>query len=222
MRISPYEALERVAARTAKNSQDISRKNKQRRYSVVDIYGTEFTRLGDGGSPAKFYISVSPDMVYYHRFEFKLIIQPFVSTVTGATQSASVEVNDTSLGISSGSITPNPHGHSTEPHSHNLVTGIALTHTQANDFTVSVDGIDITPYLAAQYDSWIDGEGVYPSLDIGKDYDLLQVACDLRAEGRYEDAETLMKAGYKEIEISSSSPFQSTLVLYLKYNHLNR
>lgn len=222
MRITPFEAIERVAARTARNAEDISQKNRQRRYSVVDIYGTEFTRLGDGGSPARFYISVSPDMVYYHRFEFKLIIQPFVSTVTGATQSATVNVNETSLGISSGSITPNPHKHSTDPHSHNVVSGVSLTHTTASDFRVLVEGIDITAYLAAQYDAWIDGEDVYPSLDIGKDYDLLQVACDLRAEGRYEDAQKLMKAGYKEVSISSSQPFQSTLVLYLKYNHLNR
>lgn len=222
MIISPFEAIERVAARTSKNAKDIAQKNKQRRYSVVDIYGTEFTRLGDLNSPARFYISVSPDMVYYHRFEFKLIISPFTSTVSGGTQPVTVAVDDTSLSISGGSISPNPHRHTTQSHTHNIVSGITQTPVTANNFRVIVEGIDITPYLAAQYNDWINGEGVWPYLDIGKDYDLLEVASDLMAEGRTDDAKKLMKAGYKAVEISASGPFQVTLVLYLKYNHLNR
>ncbi len=222
MKITPFEAIERVAARTVKNTQDIRHKNKQRRYSVVDMYGVEYTRQGDGGAPAQIYISISPDMVYLQRFEFKLIIQPFVSTVSGATQSAEVQLHSTSLSVSGGAITPNPHKHTTYAHSHNVVSGVAMTHTTANDFRVSIEGVDITPFLAAQYNDWIDGEGIYPVIDIGKDYDILEVASDLRAQGRYEDAEKLVSAGYKRVEISSSSPFQVTLVNYLKYNHLNR
>lgn len=159
MLITPFEAIERVAARTVKNTQDIKQKNKQRRYSVVDMYGVEYTRQGDGGAPARFYISISPDMVYLHRFEFKLIIQPFVSTVTGATQSAVVNVDETSLAVTNGNITPNPHSHTTQPHSHNVVNGISMTHTTANDFRVSIEGVDITPFLAAQYNSWISRDG---------------------------------------------------------------
>lgn len=222
MIISYADAIERVAARAVKNHKDIQRKNKQRRHNVVDMYGVEYTRQGDGGSPARFYISISPDMVYLERFEFKLIIQPFVSTVQSGTQSAVVNVNPTNLSVNNDTITPNPHDHTTDAHSHNVVAGISQVSTTASDFRVSIEGIDVTPYLAAQYDAWISGEGVYPSLEIGKDYDILEVASDLVAEGREEDADTLVKAGYKRIEITSASPFQVTLVNYLKYSHLNR
>lgn len=222
MIISPYEAIERVAARTSKNSQDIAQKNKQRRYSVVDIYGTEFTRLGDVNAPARFYISVSPDIVYFHRFEFKLNIQPFTTTVSGGTDAVAVTVDDTSLEIQNNQITPNPHKHTTVAHTHNIVSGITPTPVTATIFGVKVEGIDITPYLAAQYNDWIDGEGVWPNLDIENDYDLLQVANDLKAEHRDADAAKLTKAGYKSVEITANGPFQVTLVLYLKYDHLNR
>lgn len=222
MIISPFEAIERVAARTARNSQDIAQKNKQRRYSVVDSNGMEFTRLGDVNAPARFYISVSPDMVYYHRFEFKLIIQPFTTTVSGGTDAVAVTVDDTSLEIQNNQITPNPHKHTTVAHSHNIVSGITPTPVTATVFGVKVEGIDITPYLAAQYNDWISGEGIWPYLDIEKDYDLLQVANDLRAEQRYADAAKLVKAGYKAVEVTANGPFQVTLVLYLKYDHLNR
>lgn len=222
MIVSPYEAIEIVAARTSRNTQDIAQKNKQRRYSVVDSNGMEFTRLGDVNAPARFYISVSPDMVYYHRFEFKLIISPFTTTVSGGTDAVVVAIDDTSLEIQNDQITPNPHKHTTQAHTHNIVTGITPTPVTATVFGVKVEGIDITPYLAAQYNDWISGEGIWPYIDIEKDYDLLQVANDLKAEGRYADAAKLMKAGYKAVEVTANGPFQVTLVLYLKYDHLNR
>ena len=63
---------------------------------------------------------------------------------------------------------------------------------------------------------------MYPSLEIGRDYDILEVASDLIGEGRQEDADKLLRAGYKAIEITAGSPFSITLVNYLKYSHLNR
>lgn len=233
MLLTTEEALERVAQRTVDNTVDIRQKNKQRRHKVEDLYGVEYTRLGDSGAPARFYISISLDMVYIERFEFKLIIQPFVSTAGSGTSAAVVSVNDTRLEVEealaeenephSHGIEPNPHRHSTEPHTHNIVAGITLIETTASDFLISIEGIDVTPYLMAQYGGeWIDGQGVYPSLEIGRNYDILEVACDLEAEGRHEDADKLVSPGYKSVEISSGAPFQVTLVNYLKYSHLNR
>lgn len=235
MILTQDEAVEWIGEKTIQNTQDIRQKNRQRRHQVVDMYGVEYTRQGDGGSPATFYVSISPDMVYMERFEFKLIIQPFVSTAAGTTESQTVNVKDTELTldnlavvngtnliISDDGIEPNPHSHETDPHSHDVVAGISLHHTTASDFRISIEGIDVTPYLMAQYGSWIDGEGVYPSLEIGKDYDILEVASDLVNEGRKDDADKLIRAGYKAISITSSQPFQVTLVLYLKLSHLNR
>ena len=215
------QAINRIAERVYENTKNIKLKDRQRRYTVTDLYGIEYTRQGDSGSPATFYISISPDMVYLMRFEFKLIIQPFTAFSNGM-ETAAVDVNNRSLSVSGSSITPNPHDHTTQPHSHNLTHGIALVHTTASDFTVYIEGVDVTPYLMAQYGDWIDGEGVYPSLKIGEDYDILEVAGDLVAEGREEDAEKLVHPGYKKIEIRSNAPFQVTLVNYLKYNAVDR
>lgn len=221
------EAVGVIAENTFVNKQNIEQKDFQRRHNFVDLYGVEYTRQGDGGAPATFYISISTDMVYLERFEFKLIVQPFVSTVSSnGIQSATVAVNSRSLSANynygSVTISPNPHTHTTQPHTHNVVSGVSMTHTTANDFTVSIEGVDITAYLMAQYGSWIEGEGVYPNIAIGQDYDILEVASDLIAEGRNEDADKLTSSGYKKVEISSDTPFQVTLVNYLKYSHMNR
>lgn len=230
------EALERVARATAKNAKDIRQENAQRRNQVVDLYGVEYYRQGDANYPATFYISISPDMVYMERFEFKLIIQAFASTA-GTVGEATVTVDPTSLSGESGDpdvrnevlslpegsgISPNPHSHTTQPHTHAVTSGMSMIPTTASDFRVSVEGIDVTPYLMAQYDAWISGEGVYPMLDVAHNYDLLQVASDLLTEGEKAKADTITRAGYKKIEISSGSPFSVVLVLYSKYSHLNR
>lgn len=218
--------MNRIEERVAKNKQDISQKNKQRRTGFVDLYGIEYTRQGDARSDAKFYISVSLDLVYYERFQFKLDIQPFTSTVQSGTESATVVVDNTSLSVSNNNITPNPHKHSTQPHSHNVVSGISLVHTTADDFEIVVDDVEITDYLISQHDGdWIDGEGLYPNGSLEEDkgfYDILEVATVMQSEGRDADVEKLLKPGFKEIRIKSNAPFQVTLINYLKYSHLNR
>lgn len=222
MILSIGEALERMSQRVYDNKTSIRQDNVQRRNEFVDVYGTEFYRNGDANAPARFYISVSKDMIYYLRFQFKLIITPFVSTTSGGTSPTTVSMNGTSLSVSGSSISPNPHSHTTNAHTHNLISGITQTPVTASDFRVSVEGIDITPYLMAQHDSWISGEGVYPSIDIDKNYDILEVISDMRAEGRDADAALIERVGYKPVEISASAPFGCTLSLYLKYSHPGR
>lgn len=225
MILSQEEAILRVSERVAENKKRIDHTLRQRRNQVVDMYGVEYTRQGGSGVPAKFYISVTPDLVYLERFEFKLIVQPFLST-TGGIGPASLDVRPVGSGSHS-SVTPSDVADMLDitpnPHTHNVTSGISQIPTTANDFRVRVEGIDITPYLMAQYGgNWIDGEGVYPSLDIGKDYDLLEVASDLIGEGREADADKILSSGYKLIEISAGGTFAVTLVLYLKLSHLNR
>jgi len=244
MILSQEEAIIRISERVAENKKRIDRMLKQRRNQVVDMYGVEFTRQGAANSPARFYISISPDMVYLERFEFKLIVQPFLSmagTIGPTRLSASGEgieygtvthedlmniLNGDSCaeypddeGGSGGSIT----GISPNPHTHSVTAGITPLPTTADDFRVKIEGIDVTPYLMAQYGGeWLNGEGVYPSLEIGRDYDILEVASDLIGEGRKTDADKLLRSGYKAIEITAGSAFSISLVLYLKYSHLNR
>lgn len=225
MILTQEEALIRVSERVAENKKRIDRSLKQRRNQVVDMYGVEYTRQGAANAPARFYISISPDMVYLERFEFKLIIQPFIST-SGGIGPASLDLRGVGTERKE-SVTPSEVADMLDitpnPHTHTVSSGITPIATTANDFRVTVEGIDVTPYLMAQYGgNWIDGDGVYPSLAIGEDYDILEVACDLVGEGRTADADKLVKSGYKAIEISASGTFGVTLVNYLKYSHLNR
>lgn len=222
MIITQTEALERISERVYENTKSIKQNDRQRRDRVVDMYGVEFTRVGDGGAPARFYISVSPDMVYLERFQFKLIISPFVSTAGSGTSAASVRVNDTSLSVSASSVTPNPHSHTTDAHTHNINAGVTLIPATADNYRIFVEGIDVSAYLMAQHGIWIDGEGVWPSTQIEKNFDLLEVAGDMVAEGRTDDADMILRPGYKPIEISANGAFSATMSLYLKYSHANR
>lgn len=198
----------------------------QRRNLVTDMYGVEYTRQATENYPATFYISVTPDLVYLERFQFKLIIAPFQSTV-GTVSVGTLTVDDTQLTpavdkTGNVTITPNPHSHTVKGNL-NITAGMTETDPSATDFRVKIEGIDITPYLMAQYDNkWITGTGIFPDSTIGHDYDILEVASDLVGEGRQADADTLLSPGYKKVEISGSTTFAVTLVLYLKLSHVNR
>lgn len=220
MRMTYDTALNKMAERIADRTIDSRQDQLQRRNQVVDIYGMEFTRQGDSSHPATFYISVSPDLIYYERFEFKIIIQPFAMPIggSGATGVASVVVNDTSLTVNNSTITPNPHRHSTDPHNHSLDAGVSLFSSSVSDFEIWIEGIDITPYLKAQYEgAWINGEGVFPSADL-KNYDILDIAGQLLPWQKG----VILAPGYKKVELRGTGLFNATLVNYLKYSHVNR
>ena len=215
-------ALNQLAERVGDRTTESRQNQFQRRNQVVDIYGMEFTRQGDTNHPASFYISVSPDLIYYERFEFKIIIQPFVMPIggSGATGSTSVQLNDTSLSVNQAqnAISPNPHSHTTVPHNHSLDAGVSLFSSSVSDFQIWIEGINLTPYFQAQYEgSWIDGEGVFPSAGLSN-YDLLQVVGYLPAWQRG----LILTPGYKKVELKGQGVFNATLVNYLKYSHVNR
>lgn len=89
-------------------------------------------------------------------------------------------------------------------------------------FRVHVDGVDVSPYLAAQYDGWIGGEGIYPSMEAGDVYDLLEASSDMRAEGDIELAEKIVSPGYKKIEVIGTSLFTARLQPTCTFSHTNR
>lgn len=226
MILTQEQAILRLSEKVYDNTRNIRQKDRQRRQTFQDLYGVEMTRQGDSATPATFYVSITSDMVFMERFEFKIVIQPFASYSNGM-ETEEVQVNDTALTVTENNnahtVTPNPHKHTTVPHTHNLTSGITLTHTTASDFRIYVEDIDVTPYLMAQYDGeWIDGEGVYPTMSVIDNYDLLEVACDMVAEGRDEDAYKIVHAGFKEVTVTSNAPFQATLVWYIKLCHMNR
>lgn len=223
--MTDMEALIRVAERTIENRRQLKNSTQQRRTSFVDLYGIEYLRQGDTNNPATFYISVSPDFAYYERFAFKFQIMPFVSSVAGGTGSATVDVNPTSL-TGGSSISPNPHDHSTQPHTHNIVKGLSYTNTTSSNWRVKIHDVDITYYLIEQQDgAWIDGEGIYPNNrneDKEDFYDILDVACLLNEQGETDKVNKLLTPEFKKVEIISDAPFQVAAMCYIKYSMVNR
>ena len=229
------EVLNRLSEKTYDNTKQLRRGVAQRRNGMEDLYGIVFSAEGDANSPASFYISLSPDYVYLERFAFKFVIKPYMMTVTGGTEAVTVTVNSKELEASeSGNdivITPNPHTHTTQSHTHNLIKGKTFTNTVSDYWRVKIHGIDITPYLIEQHnDEWIDmtdadGERIFPSnaLDDREDfYDILDVASMLTAEGEIEKRDLILKPEFKKVEIISDAPFAVDAYLYLKYSHSNR
>lgn len=240
-KITYAEALNKVAEVTKDNRDELRKSRLQRRTEFTDLNGVPFIAQGDADHPAQFYISISPDLVYFLRFQFKLHIQPLISTVTGAGGSISsigsteldddtttkVVNNSSTLEISN-DVSPNPHTHSASGGSGSVSYGIKYIHTTSDDFTVKIHGVDITDYLIEQQDGdWIDGEGVYPTNRNEDDtdyYDVLQVATLLYNgdDEDKQDAERLLKPEFKLMEIESDAPFQVTMYLYCKYSVVGR
>lgn len=219
MKMSLDSAIQRLAERTTDRTRNDRQDQLQRRNQVVDLYGIEYTRQGDTNTPATFYISVSPDLVYYERFEFKIIVQPFAMPIggNGATGSTTVQINNTSLTTNGSTITPNPHNHTSNPHNHSLDAGVTLFTSSFSNFQVFIEDINITTYLQMQFPNWINGEGVYPTTGT-ENYDLLK-AIGLMPSWQQG---ILLAPGYKKVEFRANGVYNATLVNYLKYSHVNR
>ena len=229
MPILTYEqVLNRLAEKTSDNTKQLRRGVQQRRNGMEDLYGVMFSAEGDANNPATFYISLSPDYVYLERFAFKFVIKPYSTTVTGGTDSVNVTVDDTSLSISNDSITPNPHKHTTQSHTHNLINGKAFVNTVSDYWRVHIHGVDITPYLIEQHDGdWIDmsdgdTEAVFPSNAMDDFYDILDVCSMMTADEDYENRDKILQPEFKKVEIISDAPFGVDAYLYMKYAHSNR
>ena len=230
--VSLDQYLNALAERTLDNSRQLKKGVHQRRNGMEDLYGVCFSENGDATNPARFYISISPDMVYLERFAFKFVIKPFTTTVKGATDSSIVTVDKTSLSVSDGLISPNPHDHTTQPHTHNVIDGMAFVETTSTDWRITIHGVDVTPYFEEQQGSspLFSGRGIYPNNDLEEDeddevenfYDVLDVASVMFAEGKDSDARKLIKPEFKEVAIYSDAPFGVDAYLYLKYSHVNR
>lgn len=236
--------LNALAEKTVDNSRQLKRGVHQRRNGMEDLYGICFSANGDANNPAKFYISISPDMVYLERFAFKFVIKPYTSSVAGVS-GGSLQIGETSLSggsggeqiatgtstledLASGGITPNPHTHTASGSIDGVSYGVHKIDTTSKNWEVHIDGIDISDYLKAQHDGdWLGdkGQGVYPTSrlrSIHDFYDILEVADMMTDEGRTEERDKILSPEFKPIEIFSDAPFGADAYLYLKYSNLNR
>lgn len=198
--------LTELAASNQKLKKISNQNQLQRRSEVVDLYGIEYTRQGDTNNPATFRFSVSQDLIYYERFEFKIIIDSFVMSIGDQGQTGGA-----SLSIQNGLIVP-------DPHYHTVTTGVTVTESTVSNFRILIEDIDITPYLKAQFNGeWINGEGVFPTTGI-VNYDILKAVAFMPT---WQQA-IILAAGYKKVQLVGDGAFRATLVNYTKYNHVNR
>ncbi len=205
-----------LAERTLDNSRQLKKDVHQRRNGMEDLYGVCFSANGDANTPARFYISLSPDYVYLQRFAFKFVIKPYTSSVAGVSGGGSISIGSTELTLdgsgddvisgtstladSAQSITPNPHTHSASGGSVSLDYGVTKINTSSTSWQIKVSGVDITPYLKEQQD--IDPNDplfdmssggsvkVFPNRELTEGvenfYDILDVASVLYAEDTEE------------------------------------
>ncbi|MGM0175679.1 hypothetical protein [Enterococcus sp. DIV0800] len=212
-----------ILAESAHHRKLESQQNQlQRRNQVTDLFGVEHQAQGDAQTPATFYVSISPDLIYYERFEFKLIISKFAMPLAGngSTGKTAVTIDKSNLSISGSAISPNPHSHTSQEHNHSLPPGISLFTPSITNFRIKMDGIDLTEAFKQQSSDWITGEGIFPkSSDPFATFDVLKAM-----EHLYTWQQGVILApGYKKVElINDGGPFNATLVNYLKYSHVNR
>lgn len=75
--------LNMLAEKSIDNTRQLKRSMTQRRNGMEDLYGICFTSIAtldetDNRYKAKFYISLSPDCIYLHRYAFKHVIMPSI------------------------------------------------------------------------------------------------------------------------------------------------
>lgn len=174
--LSIESAINRISERVTDERKNTRHDQVQRRNQVVDLYGVEYSAMGDTQTPARFYISITPDMIYLERFEFKLIVNPFAMPVgnSGATSNAVVQVNSTQLTNNSitlnnsatsltidgeaNTVQPNPHNHNITPqtHTHEISPNPHNHTTQEHNHALS-PGISLFQSNITDFQVWIEG-----------------------------------------------------------------
>ncbi|MGM0341667.1 hypothetical protein [Enterococcus sp. AZ007] len=189
--------------------QDIIEKQRQlqRRNTVTDAKA-DFQTMLRGLDRIYTAFRISNDMQYIMKYSFNLHVRPFVTEL-----SQTVTTSDTSLSVSGSSISPNPHHH-------NVKLGIEVAE---HDFDVSglrlsIQGVDLTDAIKAEYGSFINGYGYFPSQDTT--FDVLRLLDYLHPWQQ----SVILSPGLKEIQITQNSKMlcECEISYYIKYNHVDR
>lgn len=190
------EYLNMLSEKVVDNSQQLKKSVHQRRNGMEDLYGVCFTahatELKDGVYRARFYISLSPDYVYLHRFAFKFVIMPSI-----------VEDEDPSEGrdwkvlIAGKDITAYLKEQQDIDPTAPLFSGEGVY--PSNGLTDSI-------------------ENFYDILDVIS----VMIAEGQDPDDTDDDVYHLLKPSFKPVDITSAKPFSVDAYLYLKYSNTNR
>ena len=75
MKLTRQKQLNILAERTHDLKKNVSEKDKQRRNQVVDLFGMDISRYSNENNETLMYVSISADLIYYMRFQFKVYIE---------------------------------------------------------------------------------------------------------------------------------------------------
>lgn len=194
--ITYEQYMNMLSEKVVDNSQQLKKSVHQRRNGMEDLYGVCFTahatELKDGVYRARFYISLSPDYVYLHRFAFKFVIMPSI-----------VEDEDPSEGrdwkvlIAGKDITAYLKEQQDIDPTAPLFSGEGVY--PSNGLTDSI-------------------ENFYDILDVIS----VMIAEGQDPDDTDDDVYHLLKPSFKPVDITSAKPFSVDAYLYLKYSNTNR
>lgn len=190
-----------LAEKTYDLKRNVSEKDKQRRNQVVDLYGIDFYRESHQTNSkhlVSIWVSVSPDLVYYERFQYKLYVADTESTNFQMKVVSEVKQDDGKYEEQLIDITPYLKAQT----GGKFIDEGGREKPYPNDHDLDEEEHDIDKPAAA--------------------YDLLEVAGDMYAEGNDELAAAILRPEFKRFELISDAPFKCALILYLKYSHLGR
>lgn len=199
--ITYEEALNSIAERTIENRKEIRQKNLQRRTGMIDNYGVEIPKVMRNGKVVFYSPSISTDKEYFERLQFKLVIE----------NAGSFDQSDLRIKI-----------------------GDTDDYYYDEDEENPIPDLDISEYLASQQGVWATGDGIYPTdiisdrADAADFYDILEAVGDYLAEndtakGR-ATADMILSAGLKRITVTINGVKEAdiSLIIYVKYSHINR
>lgn len=202
MRNNLQSVLNVLSERTYENKKNISEKDKQRRNQVVDLFGIDLSRISSpskkeaGKEDAVLYVSVSSDLIYYERFQFKIYIDDTTATDFQIIAWIKVEKSADEYEWEEFDLTP------------------YLIEQEDGEWIDGENGGNAWPNNSDIVDTDPD--------EPPNAYDVLDVASTLEAEGKREYAEALLRPGFRKFYVRANGSFFAAMILYLKYSHLNR
>ena len=108
MIISLEKALNIVGERSADSYRQLKQARRQRRTEYTDIYGVPFeSETDDEPKLSEFHLSISPDLEYWERFQFKLrVVDAATSFNENEFTIKIIEISEDEQELSSGDLSP--------------------------------------------------------------------------------------------------------------------
>lgn len=197
-----------ILARRQEGQKTVEKQRQLQRRNTVTDSKADFQTMLRGTDRIYTAFRITNDVQYIMKYSFNLHIRPFVTSF-----SQSVTTSNTSLSLSGTTINPNPHNHKVQ-------LGVEVSEHEMNTtgLRLSIQGVDITDAIIAEYGSFVSGYGYFPSQDTN--FDVLRLLDYLPNWQRA----IVLSPGLKEIQITQNEKTlcECEISYYIKYNHVDR